>query len=249
MNLAGWRFVLFALVGTAAIVLLSSIGVPRPKEDAIDRHTGARNSTVRTVAEALAEARLTGNARTALQIIVRRRLQFPSSNVLRRLEARLVAEIDPADAEVAPYHPDAGLIAGERTRALRAREEFTTRARTREVFTPESAVALLARLDADDAIAASTEAFFAPLGHWEIHAEPSAQRPDELTARILAFLETTSPTDDDADLFLAIIRAYRTENRPRARMRWALRAFGSLPRVRAIVDELIASYLARGGVL
>jgi len=244
VNLAGWRFVLFALVGTAAIVLLSSIGVPRADDDEVDRHSGARTRVVHNVAQALDEARRCGNARVALDLVRGHRKKFPEAPVLLQLEAVLAAEVE-SGPEIPLHHPAAVAIEEERALALRARGELNTRARAREGISLESAVALLTRLDADDSIADATEALFAKLGEWEIHSKPSANRPDELSAQILNYFETEQPTEEDADLFLAIIRAYRTENRPRARLRWALRAFGTLPRVRTIVDELVATYLAR----
>ena len=241
---------LFALVGTAAIVLLSSIGVPRPDDELdVDRHTGARHRAVRTVGDALAEARRTGNAREALERVRKRRKQFPQSDVLRGLEAALLAEVGPPDADVPLHHPFAGGIEAERALALRAREEFTTRARAYEAFSPAGAVALLARLEADEAIARSTEGLFAKLGIWNADAPPAANRPDEMVARVQLYLEQTAPIEEDAELFLALIRAFRTENRPRARLRWSLNAFASLPGSRRITDELIAAYLERGDVL
>jgi len=248
VNLAGWRFVLFALIGTAAIVLLSSIGVPEQDGFEIDAHTGARTKKVQTPAEALAEARFSGNARTALESVRKRRKEFPESTALLRLEAVLAAELDESP-EVPLHHPDALEIERQRARAIRAREELITRIRAREEFSLESAVALLTRLDADDAIAHATEGFFWKLGEWKVNPETHATRPDELTAQIQHSFQKKPAEESDADLFLGLIRGYRAENRPRARLRWALRAFGTLPRSRPIVKELLGTYLERSRTL
>ena len=248
MNLAGWRFVLFAIVGTAAIVLLSSIGVPRRDGQSFDRHTGERKFIVRDVAQALDEARRSGNARTALEGVRKRRKEFPRARALLELESILSAELDEAP-EPPPHHPNLDAIEAQRAVALRAREELRTRVRAREEFSLESALALLTRLDADEAIADATEGVFTKLGTWNEHAKASADRPDELTARIQHSLREQAATEHDADLFLALVRAYRAQNRQRARLRWALRGFGTIPRSRPIIDELVATYLERGRVL
>ena len=72
MNLAGWRFLVFALAGAGAIVLLASLGTPGQREDSIDRYTGKRVVVVRNVADAVAEARRTGNARAARESLEKR---------------------------------------------------------------------------------------------------------------------------------------------------------------------------------
>ncbi|MHC4955129.1 MAG: tetratricopeptide repeat protein [Planctomycetota bacterium] len=253
MNLAGWRFVLFALTGTAAIVLLASIGIPDARRVSVDRHTGERESVIRKPAQAIQEVRVSGNARTALKALRKRIAHFEAEKVpkleeLYRIEAVLSAELGGLSEPIPPTHPDADKITDERRLAESAKRELSIRARAREVITPESAVALLGRLDADEHIAAATEAVFEKLGTWELHETPSAQRPDELAAKILAYLAETEVVDDE-DLFLALIRAFRSEDRQPARLRWALRAFGTLPRSRAIVDELTKTYLEQGRLL
>ncbi|MHC4940372.1 MAG: tetratricopeptide repeat protein [Planctomycetota bacterium] len=244
MNLAGWRFVLFALIGTAAIVLLASIGVPRAGDMPVDPHTGRRGVRVFRPADAVQEARLTGNARLALDALRRRLAQFSNTRTLLRLEAVLVAELTP---NVPPLHPFAVQIEADRKLALRARAqggELYTRARERGGMSPAALLALLATLEADDRIASATERLFAPLARWNPKGKSSGHRPDELAARVNRYLDRAESLDEqDEEMLLALVRAFRAQERPRARLRWALRAFGLFPDSRAVVDELIAAYL------
>jgi len=227
VRLTGWRFLVFALAGAGAIVLLSSIGTPGRKEVSIDRHTGKRVIVVRNVAEAIAEARGTGNARDALEAIRPRLEQFPGEPVLARTEAVFVAELSTdADAPTPAAHPEADVAAVERARARELREELDRRVRER--FRRESLLALLYELEGDSAIGAATEGFFAPLARWRPEHEEGPQRPDELAVRTLARLEDPAH-ESDPEPFLVLIRAYRAQARPRARMRWLLRAYGAFP--------------------
>ena len=248
MNLAGWRFVLFALVGSAAIVLLASIGVPTPDAGPVNRHTGERGVSVRNAADALHEARTTGNARIALEKLRKRIEEFSGQRALLVLEAVLTAELTPT---VPPFHPAADAVEQERALALRARApagELYTRARERDRMPSAALVALLTELEADEHISAATEELFAPLARWNPDGASSGDRPDEFAARVRAYLgraETLGPEDEE--LLIAVIRAFRAQVRPRARLRWALRGFGLFPGSRTIVDELTAAYLEQPG--
>jgi tetratricopeptide (TPR) repeat protein len=246
VRLTGWRFLVFALAGAGAIVLLSSIGTPGRKEVAIDRHTGERLVVVRNVAEAIAEARGTGNVRDALQALRPRLEQFPGEPVLERTEAIFVAELsDDADAPPPAAHPEAEVLAAERERARKQREELESRVRER--LPRESLLAILYDLEGDSAVGVATEEFFAPLARWRPEHGQGPQRPDELAVRTLARLEDPAePPDPEA--FLVLIRAYRAQARPRARMRWLLRAHGAFPESEEIRGLLLEAYLEQGRV-
>ncbi|MHC4451921.1 MAG: hypothetical protein ACYS0E_17575, partial [Planctomycetota bacterium] len=246
MNLAGWRFVLFALIGTAAIVLLASIGVPGAGDMPVDPHTGRSGVRVYRTADAVQEARLTGNARLALEALRGRLAQFSNTRTLLRLEAVLVAELTP---DIPPLHPFAEQIRVDRELALHARArggELYTRARERGGMSPAALLALLSSLEADERIATEVEGLFAPLARWTPDGESSGHRPDEFAARVKAYLDRADTLGArDEDMLLALIRAFRSQDRPRARLRWALRAFGLFPDSRAIVEELTHAYLAQ----
>ncbi|MHC4818202.1 MAG: tetratricopeptide repeat protein, partial [Planctomycetota bacterium] len=246
MRLTGWRFLVFALAGAGAIVLLSSIGTPGRKEVTIDRHTGERLVVVRNVAEAIAEARGTGNARKALEALRRRLEQFPGEPVLERTEAVFLAELsDDPDAPTPEAHPEAAVLAAERKRAREQRDELDRRVRER--LPRESLLAMLYDLEGDSAVGAATEEFFAPLARWRPEHEQGPERPDELAVRTLARLE--DPAEPiDSEVFLVLIRAYRAQARPRARMRWLLRAYGAFPESGEIRALLLEAYLERGRV-
>lgn len=246
MRLTGWRFLVFALAGAGAIVLLSSIGTPGRKEEAIDRHTGERLVVVRNVAQAIAEARGTGNVRDALGALRARLEQFPGEPVLERTEAIFVAELlDDPDAPPPDAHPEAEVLKAERARARRLREELDRRVRER--LPRESLLAMLYDLEGDSAVGDATEEFFAPLSRWRPEHEQGPDRPDELAVRTLARLEDPAePPDPDA--FLVLIRAYRAQSRPRARMRWLLRAYGAFPESQEIRGLLLEAYLEQGRV-
>jgi len=246
VKLTGWRFLVFALAGAGAIVLLSSIGTPGRQEVTIDRHTGKRVIVVRNVAEAIAEARGSGNARAALEGLRPRLEQFPGEPALERAAAIFVAELsDDADAPAPAAHPEADVLAAERARASELRDELDRRVRER--FRRESLLALLYDLEGDSAIGAATEEFFAPLARWRPEHEEGPQRPDELAVRTLARLE--DPDDPaDPESFLVLIRAYRAQARPRAHMRWLLRAHGAFPDSEEIRSLLLEAYLEHGRV-
>ncbi|MGH7162174.1 MAG: hypothetical protein ACREID_01720, partial [Planctomycetota bacterium] len=97
MSFTGWRLLLFALFGAALIVFLATMGVPRKEEALVDRYSGEQVLVVRNVADALAEARATGDATEALAKIRARLRQFPSEPALLRAEAMLAAELAGAD--------------------------------------------------------------------------------------------------------------------------------------------------------
>ncbi|MHC4973894.1 MAG: tetratricopeptide repeat protein [Planctomycetota bacterium] len=246
MRLTGWRFLVFALAGAGAIVLLSSVGTPGRKEVTIDRHTGERLVVVRNVAEALAEARDTGNVRKALEALRPRLEQFPGEPVLERTEAIFVAELsDDPDAPPPAAHPEADVLAAERRRARDQRHVLDRRVRER--LPRESLLAMLYDLEGDSAVGAATEEFFAPLARWRPEYEQGPERPDEMAARTLARLE--DPAEPlEPETFLGLIRAYRAQGRPRARMRWLLRAYGAFPESKEIRGLLVEAYLERGRV-
>jgi len=246
VRLTGWRFLVFALAGAGAIVLLSSIGTPGRREEAIDRHTGERLVVVRNVAEAIAEARGTGNVRAALEALRPRLEQFPGEPVLERTEAIFVAELsDDAEAPPPAAHPEAEVLAAERARASRRREELDRRVRER--VPRESLLEMFSVLEGDSAVGVATEEFFAPLARWRSEHEPGPERPDELAIRTLARLEDPAERPEP-ETFLLLIRAYRAQARPRARMRWLLRAYGAFPESEEIRGLLLEAYLEQGRV-
>jgi tetratricopeptide (TPR) repeat protein len=246
VRLTGWRFLVFALAGAGAIVLLSSIGAPGRKEEAIDRHTGERLVVVRNVAEAIAEARGTGNVREALEALRPRLKQFPGEPVLERTEAIFLAELSADPDEPPPAaHPEADVLAAERARARVLGEELDRRVRER--LPRESLLAMLYDLEGDSAVGTATEEFFAPLARWRPEHEQGAARPDELAVRTLARLEDPDKPPEP-EVFLVLVRAYRAQARPRARMRWLLRAYGLFPDHDEIRRLLLGAYLEQGRV-
>jgi predicted Zn-dependent protease len=244
VNLAGWRFLVFALAGAGAIVLLASLGTPGQRETSIDRYTGKRLFVVRNVAEALAEARRTGNVRLALAAIEKRVAQFPKEPVLLRYRAVLEAELLPAGAPAPPEHPEAQVLAAEQEQARQLAGNALDR-RLVEKPDREALLSLLADLEADSAVARATEELFAPLARWAPEEPPSPARPDELAARALLALEQ-GPAPPET--FAAIIDAFQSQDRPRARLRWLLRAFAAHPGDALFRERLAQAYLEQGRV-
>jgi hypothetical protein len=243
VNLAGWRFLVFALAGAGAIVLLASLGTPGQREDSIDRHTGKRLVVVKTVADAVAEARRTGNAKTALEGLERRIREFPSEPALLRYRAVLEAEMQGPGAPAPPAHPELAVIDAERERARQLARGLDRSLAVQPAR--EALYALLEDLESDSAIGEVTEEFFAPLARWREEEPPSPARPDELAARLLAALDA-APAPPEA--FAEVVNAFRSQERPRARLRWLLRAFAAHPAVPAFREELAAAYLEQGRV-
>ncbi|HEX5138821.1 MAG TPA: hypothetical protein VFY93_17760, partial [Planctomycetota bacterium] len=243
MNLAGWRFLVFALAGAGAIVLLASLGTPGQREESIDRYTGKRLFVVKNVADAVAEARRAANARAAIEGIERRLAEFPAEPALLRYRAVLEAELQPRGAPPPPAHPDLQVIVAEQERARRLVADLDRHVADRPAR--EALYALLEDLEADSAIGEATEGFFAPLARWRAEEPASPARPDELAARLLATLEA-GPAPPEA--FAAVVSAFRSQERPRARLRWLLRAFAAHPAVPEFREELAAAYLEQGRV-
>lgn len=243
MNLAGWRFLVFALAGAGAIVLLASLGTPGQRESSIDRYTGKRLVVVRNVADAVAEARRTGDARAALQSLTKRLQDFPDEPVLLRYRAILEAELLAHGALPPPAHPDARILDAEHERARTLAAEVDRRLLAQP--DREALLALLEDLEADGAVAEATEGFFAPLARWRPEEPPGPARPDELTARALAAMEEAPAPPQ---VFLELIRAFQAADRPRARLRWLLRAFAAHPAEPAFREGLAAAYLEQGRV-
>jgi len=245
VNLTGWRFLLFALAGAGAIVLLANLGVPGTGEERIDRHTGKRVLVVRNVADAIAEARSTGHVREALDAIRKRLEQFPDEAVLRRYAAVFEAELAGALDEPPPAHPEAAVLAAEQSRARRRLEAL--RASPGKKLLHEPLLAVLRDLEADSAVGAATEGFFAPLARWRPEHAQGPWRPDEMAVRRLDELEDRAARDPAP--YLEIASAYRSQGRVRARMRWLLRAYGAFPRSVEVRERLVAAYLEQGRVL
>jgi len=243
VNLAGWRFLVFALAGAGAIVLLASLGTPGQRESSIDRYTGKRLVVVRNVADAVAEARRTGNARAARDGLEKRIAEFPAEPALLRLRAILKAELQPPHAPTPSVHPEAAIIAAEHERARRLATDLDRQLIGRPER--ESLLALLADLEADSAIGEATEEFFAPLARWRPEEPQGPARPDELAARALAAMEE-APAPPQT--FAEIVRAFQSQERPRARLRWLLRAFAAHPGVAEFREALAAAYLEQGRV-
>jgi len=246
MNLAGWRLFLFALIGAGAIALFATVGTPGHREGATDRHTGQEIFVVRTVADAIHEARDTGNAARALDALRARRAQWAEADVLARTEAVLLAEVDAPGAPAPPHHPAAAAIEAERARSQRARAEL--RKRIEEKMPRESLLPLLCEIEADDAAAEATERFFAPLARWRARHRQTADRCDELAVRALARLSAREGIDDAAG-YLAVADACRAQGRSRARRRWLLRAYGTQPQHGPTSEALVACYVEEGSLL
>ncbi len=246
VNLAGWRLFLFALIGAGAIVLLATVGTPGRREETLDRHTGERIVIVRTVADALHEARDSGHATRALETVRARRAAWPDDPVLARAEAVLAAECAPPGAPAPPDHPAAGAIEAERARSAGARAQL--RGRIGERMPRESLLPLLCEIAADDAVAEATERFFGPLARWRERHRRARERCDELAARTLARLAAREGIDDP-DSYLAVAEAFRAQARPRARLRWLLRAYGALPPTTPVGEALAGCYLELGHVV
>jgi len=244
--LAGWRFLLFALIGAGAIVLLASIGTPGRKESTIDRHTGERLLVVRNVADAVYAARDAGNAQLAAKRIDTYRERFPEQPVLERMAAIFSAELGSPDTPPSSAHPEASIITAEQERARLLRTELERRAGER--FNREELTALLADLEADRAVSRATEKFFSPFARWRATHAPGVQRPDELAARTLAKLARPNRRNVPED-YLEVVAAFRSQNRTRARMRWLLRAFAAFPASSVIRDRLMSAYLEYGRAL
>jgi len=243
VNLAGWRFLIFALAGAGAIVLLASLGTPGQRESSIDRYTGKRVFVVRTVADAIAEARRTGNARAAFEAVEKRIAEFPAEPALLRYRAVLEAELEGPGAPPPPVHPETQVIAAEQERARRLAKDLDRHLAHQPAR--EALYALLEDLEADSAIGEATEDFFAPLARWRAEEPPGPARPDEMAARTLAALEQ-GPVPPEA--FSELIRAFQSEERPRARLRWLLRAFAAYPGQEEFREGLAGAYLEQSRV-
>ena len=240
---------LFALVGMAAIVLLSSIGLDSAKR--AHRHTGGeQEAAIERPGEAVDEARRTGNAAKGLKRLRARRQEFPDYAPLAAYEALLAAELTTGLAEIDPAHPAYAKIQVELRNALRVRAsaELSTRARAKGGIDASTLVGLLALREADDQIATHTARLFQKLAVWYADTELVPGRPDERAARADKRLNAEGEPATE-ELLLSVIHGFRAANRPRARLRWALHAFGLLPGSDAIMRELVAAYLERGDVL
>jgi len=247
VNLAGWRFLVFAMAGAAGIIVLASIGMPgRKRSEELDRYTGKQVLIVRTIADAYHEARFTGNARLALAKVSHRVRQFPGNAVLIELKAVLEGELASVTDPPPPDHPDLAAVEAERERASKAREEL--RRRVGERVTKEALFALLSDLEADEACAASVETYFQPLVRLRAGQEVAPDRPDEIAARTLAALESTESAPGP-ELFLEVASSFRAHTRTRARARWLLRAYGALPDIAAVRDPLVQYYLEQGRLM
>ncbi|MHC4959006.1 MAG: tetratricopeptide repeat protein [Planctomycetota bacterium] len=232
MNLAGWRFLLFAVVGAAAIVLLASIGVPTPDRESVDKYTGQTTRNVETVADAFHDARATGDAQLALELLEKRAEHFPDNLVIRRVRAVLLAEFLGPDEPVHDDHPDARTLEAERARARDVRAELTRR--ISEKLPPEPALALLVSLEADEAQAQAVESFFAPLARLHQAAPIGRAGADEKAARA-----------ELSGSYLPLARAFGTRGRARAKRRWLLRAYAA---GHPAFEPLYAAYLEHGRV-
>ncbi len=243
MNLAGWRFLVFALAGAGAIVLLASLGTPGQRESSIDRYTGKRLVVVRNVADAVAEARRAGNARAARDDLEKRIAEFPAEPALLRLRAVLEAELQSPHAPPPPVHPETQVIAAEQERARRLATDLDRHLLVKPQR--EALLALLADLEADSAVAEATEEFFAPLARWRPEEPPGPARPDELAARSLAAMEEAQAPPQ---VFTDLVRAFQSQERPRARLRWLLRAFSAHPGAPEFREARASAYLEQGRV-
>ncbi|MHC4225519.1 MAG: hypothetical protein ACYSUN_16130, partial [Planctomycetota bacterium] len=242
MNLAGWRFLVFALASAAGIILLASIGLPGRRRLDVDRHTGEKLFVVRTAADAFHEARRTGSVAPALEKLKPRLRQFEDDPILVRLKLILEAELADWGTPVPDGHPEIALIRAEEEKATKARRNLELRVRRR--LTKESLLALLVDLEADETRAQVLEGYFEPLAQWAPLQPPGPHRPDEMAVRALARLAADdSSVPPTAELFHEVARAYQSQNRPRARLRWLLRAFGALPAAPEVRDPLVAAYV------
>ncbi len=184
---------LFALVGTASIVLLASIGTPSHQGEDIDRHTGRRIVVVRTVGDALFETRQAGDALSARARLKIHLLAFPDAAILADLDAALEAELSGIDVPPPERHAASAVIAAEQARARNRRAEL--KHRIGERLSRESLLALLFDLEADRAVATATEDFFAPLARWTSERPPETE-PDALAAYAHRRLESLRDAAD-----------------------------------------------------
>lgn len=237
MNYSGWRLLLFAIAGMSAIVLLASLGVPKADELDVDRYSGRRIVVVRGVADAFAEARMTGDAAQALECVRRRRLQFRRNTALARLEAELAAEFGARGADLPEGHPGLKDAAEERAAAAAAEARLSADPSAR--LAAPDLLALLSALENDESVGFAVESFFAPLGRWKLDPDRLGVRPDEAAA-----LASSLPGDPSPQL--AVARLFQSQNRSRSRFRWLLRAYEVAPSSPSARDALLEAYVEHG---
>jgi len=230
VNITGWRFLVFAVAGAAAIVLLASIGVPSSEKVEVDRHTGEQRRVVRTIADVFHAVRETGDAQLALEKLESRLPGFPDDPVLIRLRAVLLAEFSGRADPLPEHHPSATILKAEQARAAEASDEL--RRRIREKIPKQSLLALLQTLEIDDAQAEAVEGYFAPLVHLRPDRPVNDMGADEKAAHA-----------DRFGSYLVLAQAFHVRNRPRARMRWLLRAYATN---RAAFAPLYSAYIEQG---
>ncbi|MEM8882734.1 MAG: tetratricopeptide repeat protein [Planctomycetota bacterium] len=97
-------------------------------------------------------------------------------------------------------------------------------------------------------VGAATQDFFRKLAKWTDPTRAVRSRPDQVAAHVDTYLQQLDAPLVEADerMLLALIAQFRQHDRPRARLRWTLRAFGLLPESERILQSLIGCYLEQG---
>ncbi|MEZ5963024.1 MAG: tetratricopeptide repeat protein [Planctomycetota bacterium] len=189
-------FAVAGALGLAGLVLLPGRGAG----DDLDHRTGLPK---RTPAIVLDEARASGDARAALDLLQTYDRDAGGGELrgpLALLREELQARTPPQDAS----HP--------------------LQTRLAEAFTQDGLIAALCAIEDDDRVAANTERFFAPSADRPVvPGEP--QPPDAHAARLL--LHTQNGAQLDLGALLGAAATFSAAGRTRARNRWLLRAFAA----------------------
>jgi tetratricopeptide (TPR) repeat protein len=251
MTLSWFKLLAFAILGVGSLAFVAWID--RPREGAmIDRHTGeevdenARLLALNREAEELIdEIRKSGDARRALELLRERWGGKKRPLRLDRTERLLAAELrSGAEALVDDLDP----VSEARDRARGSR--LLLEAKIDEKLPTETVLHALRAVEMDETVAVSTEAFFGPLAGGRgsstqeiAEAIASWTPPDKVAALAVAGADGDRVV---VDTCLLLARAFCAAGRPRARIRWLLRAWEAEPTSADTAVAVASAYLETG---
>ncbi len=243
MNVMGWRFALFLLIGTLALLLLSFMDPT--EQTAVDRYTGRQVQPSGSKIEVLLGLKKLGSAISVGNRLVEWSARIENNLDLQVAQAVVEAELASTAAPPPRLHPAHDEILTAQNDARSAEAELTER--FRRFPSIEEALDHLERLQADGPVAASTERFFSssglPRDPQELDACPADQAANYLLEQIEA---SRSRTQVEVRTYLQVATAFEVEGRLRGRLRWLTRAMRSFPQEESVRRAFEGAYLQNG---
>ena len=213
---------------------------PDPKRPQPDPPTPVPDPVPPSAREVLARAKATGEARAALKVLEEAPTAVPR-DVIERAIARLRLEVASLSASIPAGHPDRDRLLATRTERTAALKEM---AAAPAVVAADVAVAMVTRRLGNGPVEEATHTFFAP-ARLAPPERLEALREGGADAGA-AWVASTWPSVEAAQrvaFSVALSRRFRAENRPRARLRWLMRAYGEQPGLLSTREELVAALL------